>query len=246
MEISVDYMDGRVVEFNTSDFVASDPFKKQIVRDDPKASNVVTEFQLRLDLLAEEGLRMDVYYYTMGSLERSDSVDLTDELGERQGGGRWVVPAGTRRVEGVIYLLNKDDLEGAAYILVRRCSETIPVAWRQGSGNWLIDGMRFSRTAREVYSDSNITSRNQQESVMMRYLHDAYPSLPEEELAGLTGYPYAAWQEIQEMEGESFDDAAGDDGGGLARPDDASEGGPGGEESPGDGGDGDDEYEEDE
>lgn len=206
MEISVDFLDGRIVEYNTTSLVPSDPFKGTVASD-MTAKNYLTEYNLRLDLLETSGLRLDVYYNTIGEVGQGDSIDLTDELGRKGDGSAWVVPAATRRIQGVIYLLSPEELESASYILVRRCGEAIPVAWRQGSGNWLIDGMRFARMARQVYSDALITSKNSQEAIMMNYLNNALPTLSEEELANLTGYPIAAWEEIRDMETANARDA---------------------------------------
>lgn len=211
MEVSVDYMDGRITEFNTSDFVPGDPLKGAVASD-RRAKNFVTEFVLRMDLLETEGLRMDIYYNTFGSRSESDVVDMTAEAGPKGDGSARTAPVAVRRLQGVVYLLTPEELEGAAYILVRRCSETIEVAWRQGSGHWLIDGMRFARTAREVYSDANITSRNQKVSIMMNYLNNAYPALGEADLCNYTGYPMGAWEEIRDMESANLSAAVEDEG----------------------------------
>lgn len=210
MEISVDFLDGRIVEYNTTSLVPSDPLKGS-VSGDVTAKNYLTEYNLRLDLLETSGLRLDVYYNTISDVGQGDTIDLTPELGTKPDGSGWVVPAATRRIQGVIYLLSPEELEGASYILVRRCGEAIAVAWRQGSGNWLIDGMRFARMARQVYSDAQITSKNSQEAIMMNYLHNALPTLSEEEHASLTGYPLAAWEEIRDMESANAADAMSDE-----------------------------------
>lgn len=211
MEISVDFLDGRIVEYNTTSLVPADPLRG-VVKSDGDAKNYVTEYALRLDLLATAGLRLDVYYNTLGDDSSGDRVDMTDELGPVADGRPRLVAAATRRIRGVIYLLSSQELESASYILVRRCGEAVAVAWRQGSGNWLIDGMRFARMARQVYSDAQITSKNAQEAIMMNYLNNAMPTLSEEELAALTGYPLEAWEEIQEMEMANV-------GGGIPEPD---------------------------
>lgn len=209
MEISVDFLDGRVVEYNTTSLVPADPLKGA-VRSDGDAKNYVTEYALRLDLLSTAGLRLDVYYNTLGNDSSGDRVDMSDELGPMPDGKPRLVSAATRRIRGVVYLLSPQELQSASYILVRRCGEAVAVAWRQGSGNWLIDGMRFARMARQVYSDAQITSKNAQEAIMMNYLNNAMPTLSEEELAGLTGYPLEAWEEIQEMEMANVGGGAGD------------------------------------
>lgn len=211
MEVSVDYMDGRVVEFNTNDFVPGDPLKGAVASD-RRAKNFVTEFVLRMDRLETDGLRMDIYYNTFGAASESDVVDMTDDIGPKSDGSPRTAPIAVRRLQGVVYLLTAEELEGAAYILVRRCSETVEAAWRQGSGNWLVDGMRFARTARQVYSDANITSKNQKLAIMMNYLNNAHPSLDEQDFCNMTGYPLGAWEEIRDMESANFSAAVGEDG----------------------------------
>ena len=67
MEISVDFLDGRIVEYNTTSLVPSDPLKGS-VSGDVTAKNYLTEYNLRLDLLETSGLRLDVYYNTISDV----------------------------------------------------------------------------------------------------------------------------------------------------------------------------------
>lgn len=195
MEISVDFDDGRIREFNTQTYAAAEPFKGA-VPNERGARNFVTEFDLRLDLLSNGFLRLDLFYDTFGDSHPS-TVVLKDDISSDP---ELKVVAAVKHVCGSVFLLTEKELAHARYILVRRCGEPVAAAWRQGSGDWLIDGQRFAMAARQVYSDAQVTSRNAQELIMVNYLSNAYPDLSEEEVCEMTGYPHEAYLELREME----------------------------------------------
>lgn len=242
MKISVDFNNGDIAEYDFSAFTAPDPFR-YTVEGERADKNLCTEFRLKTSMLRTgEGLAVDVFFNTL--YDRSCmKVDRTaeyiagfaDDAGKSQpnkAGGRhgraakkddvkYEVDLAVRRVSGVIPLLTKEELKDAEYILVRRCDELAPVAWRQGSKGWLIDGQAWVRASREVYSDAQTTSRNAQELIMVNYLRNAYPSSSLEEICALTGFPVEAYEEIRELEMRNvadvlsdgpMDDAGGDGG----------------------------------
>lgn len=215
MEISIDYSDGRVREFNTHDYVSAS--QRLTIPDEPSATNFVTELDLRLDNLKEKGLRLDIYLNVFG-WSQGQRVDLTEEMGPYPNGAKRMVPVAARYLYGTVPIISAEELEGASYILVRRCGEAVPVAWRQGSGQWLVDGMAFARTARQIYTDPRVTSTNSQAVVMMRYLTRAFPDLDTRDLVEMTGFAYQAYLEAkaqEDLNGKvSFPtDEAGEDGG---------------------------------
>lgn len=197
MQISIDYADGRIREFNTSDYVSL--AQRSVVASEPGASNFVTELDLRLDRLKEDGLRLDIYMNLFG-WSTGQKVDFTEELGPRSGGQRRMVDMAMRYLYGTVQLISPAELEDASYILVNRCGATVPVAWRQGSGQWLIDGMAFAKTARQIYTDPRVTSTNAQEILMMGYLTRAYPDMDIRDLVKMTGFIYEAYREAQSQE----------------------------------------------
>lgn len=193
MEISVDFDDGRVREFNTAAYITNEGFAG-MAPEDPAARNFVTEFEVRLDKMGDEsGLWLEVYYNTLNAGNEKE-VDLSDRGIERP------VPAATHRIGGVVCILSAEEFRHAVLILVRRCGEVVTAAWRQGSGMWLINGQRFAVKMREIYSDANTTSKNAQELQMVGYLRNAYPTAREEDLVAATGYPYDAFLELRELE----------------------------------------------
>ncbi len=202
MEISVDFEDGRIREYNLSSFVTDDALRGADARD-VRAPCVLTEFDLRLDLLEQEGLRLDLYTNTFSS-QRSQkrTVNLQEGLRDEDGEERGQVwaQAATRHVAGSVYLITRRELESATYILVRRCGSIVAAAWRQGSQGWLVNGQRFSRLAREIYTDNQIASNNAKLIQMMRYLVRANPGVGEREVVEMTGFPYDAYQEALAME----------------------------------------------
>ncbi len=240
MKISVDFANGDIAEYDFSTFTSPDPFR-YTVEGERADRNLCTELRLRTGMLRTgEGLAVDIFFNTLYDrnclkVDRTDDYNsLLDEeepetppsreRARRRGGDRrrseYKVDLGVRRVSGVINLLNKSELAEAEYILVRRCDELTPVAWRQGSKGWLIDGQAWVRASREVYSDAMTTSRNAQELIMVNYLQNAYPERSIEEICAFTGFPVEAYLEIRELEMRNAADAIGGQGlgGGPAGP----------------------------
>lgn len=197
MQVSVDFEDGRICEFNLDTFTASEPYKYNNDRPGKLNVNVCTEFHLRLDLLRTSGLRVDVYYNGFG--EGGEDTLPLDGCEWADGKPRRI-PYARRHVMQTIQLVSQEELECATCILVRRCGEVVRAAWRQGSGRWLIDGQAFARCSREVYTDAAVTSINAQEMIMLNYLHRAYPDAGDEDVAAMTGFPVEAVEEIAALE----------------------------------------------
>ena len=207
MEISVDFADGRIREFNTSTYTASDPFRMRNPKD-PSEEALLTEFDLRLDLLEQEGLRLDIYIDAI-SRGRPSELDVIEELGHSDEKSQAQVAA--RHLYASIYLISKAELESATYVLVRRCGQAVAVAWRQGSGGWLVDGQDFAKLAREVYTDSQVVSTNSQVIKMVRYLSKSSPDTPKEDIVALTGFPLEAYLEAELQETAAGLDLTDDD-----------------------------------
>lgn len=200
MEVSVDYYDGRVREFSTTTFASS------LERYVPGGGrNLVTEFDLRLDLLRSEGLRLDVYLNSLGEQD-AQTIDMTEELGEEPDGSPRLSPVAKRYLFGSIQLIAPEELKGASYLLVRRCQETVAAAWRQGSGDWLVDGLAFDRAQRQMYTDALVTSVRDKELRMVRSLVDLYPNEDIRDIVAMTGMPYEAYREMSALgEGEEWE-----------------------------------------
>lgn len=197
MEISIDYDDGRIREFSTSSYVPGG--RLGTVPGEAGASNFMTEFDLRLDDLETRGLRLDVYFNCVGSGDEQ-TVDMGEELFGRDRRRSLPVPVAKRFLRCVIMVASPSELEGACYILVRRCQEAVPVAWRQGSQGWLVDGQAFARMARQVYTDAKVTSVNSQLLTMVRYAERSSPDGDLRDVVPLTGFPYDAYLEAELQE----------------------------------------------
>lgn len=231
MKISVDFANGDIAEYDFSAFTAPDPFR-YTVEGERADKNLCTEFRLKTSMLRTgEGLAVDVFFNTLydrsclkidrtaeymaGFADAGENAASASPARARHGKTKkdevkYEVDLAVRRVSGVIPLLSKEELKEAEYILVRRCDELAPVAWRQGSKGWLIDGQAWVRASREVYSDAMTTSRNAQELIMVNYLQNAYPSSSLEEICALTGFPVEAYEEIRELEMRNAADVLGD------------------------------------
>lgn len=206
MVISIEFRDGRVKEFNTQSLTASDPWRCGL----EGAKAIVTEFDLRCDLLdfgydgkagdgaPSEGLRLDVYYDTLGEKDHASAV--VDELRTRSAlANHWLA--------GSITLASPQEMEAASIVTCESCGHAEVVAWRQGPGNWLISGGRFRSMARTCYTDANTTSTNSQAVNIANYLSKASPDLAEEEVARAMGFPYEAYVDVLAAEAAARLDA---------------------------------------
>lgn len=196
MEVSVDFADGRIREFSTGSFTAPDPFRQRNPKDLSEEA-LLTEFDLRLDLLQTEGLRLDVYSNAI-SRGRQGEIRVVEELGHD--GEPSTAQVAARHLYASVYLLSLAELASATYVLVRRCGQPVAAAWRQGSGGWLVDGQAFARLAREVYTDAQVVSTNSQAVRMVGYLSRANPGAGREDLIAMTGFPVEAFEELEGQE----------------------------------------------
>lgn len=212
MVITIEYKDGRVKEFNTSSFTSSDPWRDKL----PKARNYVTEFDLRCDLLdygATEmpkrqpaqkiGLRLDVYYNTLGEEEHRQTQ--VEELNTKS-------PVANHWLAGSINLANADEIPIIASVTCETCGKAEVVAWRQGMGDWLINGGRFRAMQRMCYTDGNVSSVNTQAVMIADYLTKARPDLDVSQVAEAMGFPLEAYFDAVRSEAAALKDDVDPDG----------------------------------
>lgn len=214
MVISADFKDGRIREFDLSTYTNGSAMTAY----ERSAVNILTEFDLRLDRLEEDGLRLDFFWF-----------DATKEAGERVldgvedgRGGAVSVRMGARRPAYSLTLLEPFELEDVSRILVYRANQVVQAAWRQGSGNWLVKGTLFDAVRVLSYSDSNFTGLNRQAIEVFSYLSAVYPELDRRDVAALMGYELDAVDELfgREPASETAEDdigASSSDGGGGFR-----------------------------
>lgn len=192
----MDYSDGRIREFNTQSYLSNGP---DMGRDSRMKGgrNYLTEFDLRLDHLEDEGLRLDLYYTFLG-FEKGQMVNVTKsgELDPERTREGQMVEVGTRYLRGTFILITPAELEHAENIIVKRGDMPIQAAWRQGSGRWLVNGGAFSRAARQYYTDQTVTSINSQALHIVRYITNASPTTTTEEAALQIGFPPEAFEEL--------------------------------------------------
>lgn len=188
MVISVDFKDGRIREFDLSTYTNGSAMTAY----ERSAVNVMTEFDLRLDRLEEDGLRLDFFWF-----------DATKEAGERVldgvedgAGGAVSVRMAARRPAYSITLLEPFELEDVSRILVYRANQVVQAAWRQGSGNWMVKGTLFDAVRVLSYSDSNFTGLNRQAIEVFSYLSAIYPEMDRRDVASLMGYELDAVDEL--------------------------------------------------
>lgn len=217
MIIAIEYKGGRVKEFDTSAFTATNAMSAG----DKTARNVMTELDLRLDLVDTVGLRLDFYWYDATPQgERVDIPGLMDSKGDLVS-----LTAAARRLGTSVLLCSREGIKQISRIIVQRANGTVDALWRQGSGDWLINGAKFEAQRVLSYTDGNVTSMNSQAVFVFKYMKKTHPTMTDDEICELIGYPLAAYNEIQldeakyaeevadaELIGEDDDDAQSDTG----------------------------------
>lgn len=189
MIIAIEYKNGRMKEFDTSAFTATNA----MCAGDKTARNVMTELDLRLDLVNEVGLRLDFYWYDATPQgQRVDIPGLTDSKGDPVS-----LTSASRRLGTSVLLCSREGIKQISRIIVQRANGTVDALWRQGTGDWLINGARFEAQRVLSYTDSNVTSMNSQAVFVFKYMKKANPLMSEEEICDLIGYPLDAYKEIQ-------------------------------------------------
>lgn len=188
MIIAVEFKNGRIKEFDTSAFTSGDVLTSM----DRNSKNLMTEFELRLDRLMEDGLILDVFWYDISKKSRERELEGTAD----EEGNAVSISTAQRRVGYSVTIVNKANLENISRIIVYRANGSVQAAWRQGSENWLIQGSLFEAQRVLTYSDATTTSLNAQASNVFSYLRRAHPSSSEEEIAAMMGFPLEALEEI--------------------------------------------------
>lgn len=192
MLIVVEYKNGRVKEFDPSSFSSSVDGKGV----NPRPRNACVEYDLRLDLIREEGLRLDIYWYDAsldcGDIELDDVVDSNGYTVSISKSGRSL---GTS-----VTIVNKAVLNNVSRIIVQRGGVAVTAIWRQGEGNWLIEGTKFDSQRVLTYTDATTTSINAMATRVFSYLASSNPDLNRREICELIGYPEGAIDEIVQSE----------------------------------------------
>lgn len=195
MIIAIEYKNGRMKEFDTSAFTATNAMSAG----DKTARNVMTELDLRLDLVDKVGLRLDFYWYDATPQgERIDIPGLMDSKGDPVS-----LTAASRRLGTSVLLCSREGIRQISRIIVQRANGTVDALWRQGSGDWLINGAKFEAQRVLSYTDSNVSSMNSQAVSVFKYMKKAHPKMKDKEICKLIGYPIEAYKEIQSDEAKN-------------------------------------------
>lgn len=211
MIIAIEYKNGRMKEFDTSAFTTTNAMSAG----DKTARNVMTELDLRLDLVDKVGLRLDFYWYDATPQgQRVEIKGLTDSMGNPV-----TLTSAARRLGTSVLLCSKEGLNQVSRVIVQRANGTVDALWRQGSGDWLINGAKFEAQRVLSYTDTKFTSMNSQAVFVFKYMKKANPLMTEEEICDHIGYPLEAYKEIQLDEAKNAEETTGaeliesDDGG---------------------------------
>lgn len=201
MVIAIEYKNGRMKEFDTSAFTTTNAMSAG----DKTARNVMTELDLRLDLVNKVGLRLDFYWYDATPQGQRVEIDgLTDSKGDAV-----CLTSASRRLGTSVLLCSREGIKHISRIIVQRANGTVDVLWHQGSGDWLINGAKFEAQRVLSYTDGNVASKNSQAVYVFDYLKKTKPRMTEEEICDLIGYPLDAYKEIQLEESKNGEKATG-------------------------------------
>jgi hypothetical protein len=196
MQIKVYYQTGEIDLFDTSIFCSSEPIKEVF-----RETNITTEVRLRLDLIDTEGLRVDFNYYnaSVPDAEKRAVSEQGDALGNI-----YSVYHAMRKPYRTVLCVSKEEM----YKIVKIVVDGEMICWRQGTE--LINGIKFYGQEILCYSDSATSSINKRVAGIWQYLHNAYPSKSDADIAELMGYTEAAFRAVLENElaqvGGSLDD----------------------------------------
>lgn len=181
MRITVYYQDGKVTEFNTETFTYTHPFGRK---------NVLTEFTLRLDRLALDGLMLDMYINDIDYLEcELDTKEITDLSGRS-----WKMMVAGRKMGCSVYLIAAEEMGNIAKIMV----DGNIVAWRQGEH--IINAVKYFNQEFICYSHEGAASVNRRVTEMFAYLQAAYPQKSDQEICQMFGYSYEAYLDATKAE----------------------------------------------
>lgn len=188
MVITIEYDSGRVTQFDTGALTTSAPFDGAARRSEGQDAKVVmTRLDLRADLLFKQGdLRVDVWYY---SAFPDKPLKTIDDYGFDQ-------PCANLAIATSIVLATARGLERATRILRTSGSATEVVAWRQGSGRWLINGERLRATSMQYGSDSSVSDKTILAINTAYAYHCKHPHAPDAEIANAIGFPNQAYAEM--------------------------------------------------
>jgi len=201
MVIAIEYKNGRMKEFDTSAFTTTNAMSAG----DKTARNVMTELDLRLDLVNKVGLRLDFYWYDATPQGQRIEIDgLKDSKGDPV-----CLTSASRRLGTSVLLCSHEGIKHISRIIVQRANGTVDVLWHQGSGDWLINGAKFEAQRVLSYTDGNVASKNSQAVYVFDYLKKTKPLMTEEEICDLIGYPLDAYKEIQLEESKNGEKTTG-------------------------------------
>lgn len=190
MRIEVLFKSHRYEEFDSSTLTCPEPYRG-------KGTNIVTDWNLYLGALEENGIVLAQYWYDGNPGNSGGSVTL--EGAE--------VPAAVRKVGCAMLLVAPDELDDIVWL--KKDGEKL--LWREGDD--LINGERFFAMEQLCYSDATVKSINLRALAIFDYLKNAQPSLSDAEVAESMGYTVEAIERIRDaelanvdMDEDDFDD----------------------------------------
>jgi len=179
MKVSIYLADGRVRTYDTQGFLSAGAYSSL----NPSYRNhpvFISEETLRMDLLEEEGLVVDLCYFSSYEVEgeSGQAVQVDDpiyssplSIGSRHPGRRFV-------------LLKKEAVKN----IVKIVADGELAAWRED--DWIVNGVKFNNAVR-LYGDPEERNLHLQVALLYDFLRNTkYPSpeITDEEICAIFGY----------------------------------------------------------
>jgi hypothetical protein len=183
-EITVYYQNG-IVESHHEPYISDIP-----------ATVKPTSFRLRLDLLNEEGLLVEV---TVNLINEAGTAQMADH----EANITWT--HARRTACGRVRLVSKDELYNISKIVV----DDEIIVWRQG--DQLINGILFYTAELLYFSDTNTASVNSKIVELYNYLKAANPDTDDKYIARRFGLNTIALAQIMDEEARNLARRIGDD-----------------------------------
>lgn len=191
MKIEVLYKDNRFEEFDSSAQTCAEPYHR-------KGVNVLTDWNLYLDALEENGVILVQHWYDGNPEAKHGTVPL----------GGVDVPVASRQIGCALLLVSPEELDELVWL--KKDDEKI--LWREGDD--LINGERFFAMEQLCYSDATTTSINKRAVAVFDYLKNVHPDAENDEIAARIGYTVAAIEHVhraEKVQSAGYDDDVSDE-----------------------------------
>lgn len=175
MRVEILFRSHRYEEFDSSTQTCSEPYRG-------KGTNVMTEWNLYLGALEENGVVLAQHWYDGQHTEGEITLEGV------------IVPGAARKIGCAMLLVAPEELDDVVWL--KKDGEKL--LWREGDD--LINGERYFAMEQLCYSDATTKSINKRAVAVFDYLKNVHPEQDDEEVAESMGYTASAIARIRDAE----------------------------------------------